>query len=421
MLTSAEVRKKLSDSTELPTLPAAAMHILQLTQNENVEVADMAEVIANDPALSLKVLRAVNSPFYGLSQEITSVSQAVALLGVQAVRTLVLGFSLVSLMRSQKSNGLNHMKYWRRSMFAATSARVLAEHVLPYRIEECFVAALLMDIGMLVLDQLFGEQYDQVVDRAHSHPEVLMIESHYLGITHPEVAGVLSEQWQLPEQLRLVLSSHHKPMEVEDHINKKITQVIWLAGRCADIFSDVDDKAESISAVRRSCRELYQLDEIVCDGMLCKVGMKTRDLASIFEISMNPESDYNKILADANHRLLELTLGAEQAKNGVKERRRAVRIRRDSKLILTPCNKGILLKPRQVRVRDISVAGIGVSDTHPMEVGSQFIVQLPQKDGQTTTLLYNVRRCVPIEKLFDIGGELSSVLRPSPAKTAAGN
>src|SRR5688500_13910615 len=133
---SQPLAQRIKECTSLPTLPAAAIAVLQLAENDKTGVGELADVIAQDPALSSKLLRVVNSGFYGLQQKVVSIRQAAALLGLHSVRTLVLGFSLANRMQSE-SAGFDHLGYWRRSMYAATAARTLAAQVLRDRTEEC--------------------------------------------------------------------------------------------------------------------------------------------------------------------------------------------------------------------------------------------------------------------------------------------
>src|SRR5436190_17123907 len=101
----------------LPSLPTVAMDVLDLAQRDEVDIAEIARIISRDPALSSKILRTVNSSFYGRSQSISQVSQALVILGLQSVKTLVLGFSLVSnLQQGGKGKGLKHLDSWRRSI-----------------------------------------------------------------------------------------------------------------------------------------------------------------------------------------------------------------------------------------------------------------------------------------------------------------
>src|SRR5277367_2256143 len=146
----------------LPSLPAIAMQVLELAQQADVDIAEIARVISKDPAMSGKILKTVNSSFYGRSQHVSTISHALVILGLQSVKTLVLGFSLVSNLTRSKSKGFKHLVYWKRSIFAATAARSIAAKANLVQQEEAFLAALLMDIGMLVLDLVFGDAYGEV-------------------------------------------------------------------------------------------------------------------------------------------------------------------------------------------------------------------------------------------------------------------
>ena len=111
------------------------------------------------------------------------------ILGLQSVKTLVLGFSLVSTLSKTKASGFNHLKYWRRSIFAATAARTLATKMNLVQQEEVFLAALLQDIGMLVLNQVISTQYGEISAKANTHAELIKAEQESLELTHAEVGG----------------------------------------------------------------------------------------------------------------------------------------------------------------------------------------------------------------------------------------
>src|SRR3954469_6525892 len=120
----------------LPSLPAVAMEVLDLAQREEVDIAEIARIVSRDPALSSKILRTVNSSFYGRSQSVSQVSQALVILGLQSVKTLVLGFSLVSNLQQNKATGFKHLDYWKRSIYAATAAKTLAAKMHMVQVEE---------------------------------------------------------------------------------------------------------------------------------------------------------------------------------------------------------------------------------------------------------------------------------------------
>src|ERR671912_1150303 len=150
---------RIRQCPSLPSLPSIAIQVLDLAQRPEADIAEIARVISKDPALSGKILRTVNSSFYGRSQHVSTISHALVILGLQSVKTLVLGFSLVTNLAKTKSKGFKHITYWRRSIFAATAARTIAAKIGLVQQEEAFLTALLKDIGMLVLDLVLEEKY----------------------------------------------------------------------------------------------------------------------------------------------------------------------------------------------------------------------------------------------------------------------
>jgi HD-like signal output (HDOD) protein len=413
-LIAMDIRAKIAECQSLPTLPAAALTIIQLTSKDEVDMKDVVAVIEKDPALSIRVLRAVNAPFYGLNQKVSTVPQAVSLLGLNTVKALVLGFSLVQSIKATGS-GFSHLRFWRRSMFAAVAARTIAQKVMPLRHEDCFTAALLMDLGMLILDQVIGQDYDAVCERAGCHSDLLVHETHAIGVTHAEVSGMIAEKWGLPPVLAIPMTHHHSPLSVEDMYYRNLSQVVWLGGRCADVFTHDHSAAESISSVRQTCKELYQMSELTCDSMLVSIGQKTGELAELFDVRVNSVTQFEQILNSASERLLELSLAKRDAERGPQGKRRENRVRRDGRITITPAARGSLGQPVQVRLKDLSASGIGFTHQSRFEIGSQFIVQLPQKDGEKKTLLYTVKRCEVVSGLSCVGAELASVLKPETA------
>jgi hypothetical protein len=233
-------------------------------------------------------------------------------------------------------------------------------------------------------------------------------------MTHAEAGAILAEHWRLPTKLTAPIGAHHGPQDVQDEELRKITQVVWLAGRCAEVFITPKNPGDSISSVRRTLRELYKLDDVQCDSLLTKIGMKTGELSSLFEIRVNTSTTYDQILAGASQRLLELSI-AEKNAGDQQDNRRNRRMRRDGKVTVTPAARGILGQPVQVKLRDLSATGIGITHTDRLEPGTQFVIQLPQSDRSTKTLLYTVKRCDTFGGLSSIGAELTSVLRPEIA------
>ena len=150
-----ELLDRLKSSPQLPTLPAIAIQVLELTRKENVNITEIADLIANDPALSTKILKTVNSPFYGLPKQVSTISHALVILGLQAVKTLALGFSLLTNLKSDSGGGteggFDYLQFWKRSIYSAVAGKLLARKLSIVQQEEAFLCGLLADIGILVL------------------------------------------------------------------------------------------------------------------------------------------------------------------------------------------------------------------------------------------------------------------------------
>jgi diguanylate cyclase (GGDEF)-like protein len=303
--------ERVRQCPNLPSLPTIAMQVLELAQKPEVDIAEIARIICKDPALSSKILRTVNSSFYGRSQHVSTISHALVILGLQSVKTLVLGFSLVTNLTKNKSKGFKHLAYWKRSIFAATAARTIAAKIGLLQQEEAFLTALLMDIGMLVLDQVLGDLYGEINAMASTHEQLVAAERAALNVTHAEVGGILATQWKLPPLLNVPIACHHASATVDDPALRKLTELVELAGRCADVFVD-EQAAESIAAVRQMCLQQHCMSEADVDALMDDIGKRTKEVASLFEINIGAAANYEAILKRANEALVEITLQSQQ-------------------------------------------------------------------------------------------------------------
>ena len=408
---------RVRDCSTLPSLPAVALRVLEVTQDVEFDLADVARVISKDPALSSKILRTVNSSFYGNGHTVSTISQALVLLGSHAVRTLVIGFSLGGGIAKTKTTAFDRATYWRRCVYSATAARMICERLQLPQQETCFLAGLLMDIGMLALDQVLGEEYGAVTGRSLSHGDLSSIEMQCLGLTHATVSGLLARMWKFPLALQVPMENHHQPQEVKESLPRKLTDIVALAGRCADVFVD---KAPmwALADARRLALELSQIEQEPFDQLLKLVGERTRELAPLFEVKIDPSTNYEAVIRQANDKLLEISReGGEERRQH--ERRRAPRIKKETDVFILPCLGGVVRQSVKVRMVDVSARGIGFTHDKPMQKGAQFIFQTRKADGTPMTLLYETARCDRNQKGgFSIGAELVCVLNDGKKVTS---
>lgn len=311
--------KRIQQCPNLPSMPAIAMEVLALAQSADADIPKIAKTISQDPALSGKILRTVNSSFYGRSQAVSTISQGLVILGLQSVKTLVLGFSLVTNLSKTHSKGFKHLGYWKHSIYAATAARTIASKLNVVQQEEAFLAALLMDIGMLVLDTVAGDEYGAVCEQAKTHEELVVTEAAALGMTHADAGGVLAGIWKLPPLLATPIAKHHDPASVDDPQLRKITELVHLAARCADVFVD-EQAAEPIASVRKLCREQHHLTDADADALLADIGSRTKEVATLFEINIGSPAAYEAILKRANEALVEMTLQSQAQATALQEK-----------------------------------------------------------------------------------------------------
>src|SRR5687768_14837010 len=186
---------------ELYTLPATAMTVLELTASTQVDARALKTCIENDPALTARLLRVVNSSLFGLSRQVSDLNQALALLGVKPLKLLVLGFSLPkSLFEGLESQTL--AAYWRRTLTKAAAAREMSEAAFGRGNEEAFIAGLLQDLGQLALMRDLGEPYLAFLGRARREGGDLgSRELATLGFDHAMFSARLLDHWGLPKNL----------------------------------------------------------------------------------------------------------------------------------------------------------------------------------------------------------------------------
>lgn len=309
-----QLRKKIQSSPNLPSLPSVAMRVVDMTQAEDVDIKELAELITNDPALTTKILKTVNSPYYGLSKNVSTISQALVILGLQSVKTLVLGFSLVRNLRSHEDAEFDFQTFWRRSIYAAAATRAIATQMNLVQREEAFLAALLQDVGMPVLHTVLGDEYDKVMAQAGpEHRTLPGVEQNVLETTHAEVAAQLVEDWKLPPMLSQPIACHHQPDKASSDL-ELLTNTVYLGGLCAEVFMD-HVTAKIIKFAQDQAGERLGLDKPGLESLMTTIGHDTSQVAKLFEVQIGEQRNYEEILAQANEALMNLSLQSQQQVN----------------------------------------------------------------------------------------------------------
>lgn len=300
----AEIEQQLSNCDSLPSLPSVVVRIIEASKDPEISLAEVADIISLDPALSAKLLKIANSPVYARAHQATTLRDALSILGLNASLTVALSFSLVSSLKNQTGNGDNFRNFWKRSIISASLARQIGLVLNENNLEEFFLASLLQDIGMLAVncaqltDPADDCNYQDSCNKTHF--ERVRCEKSHWGIDHSDIGAWLLKSWQLPEKLyQAVLCSHSKDCNVSrDKPGRKFAQCIWLSGVLSDIWLD-KDRERIIEEHRNSVQQLLGMDQAAFYEFISQVDAQLPDMASLFDVTLLDEKSREQILNEA--------------------------------------------------------------------------------------------------------------------------
>ncbi len=206
-------QKIISRIDDLPTLPRTVLRITELINDPRSSAEDLSRVITDDQILTARLLKLVNSSFYGLPRRISTVTGAIVLVGFDAIRNLLLTTSVFDVFADRKPpKGYKQETLWDHSLGCAVGAKVIGNHLRHDKIEELFVAGLLHDIGKIVTMVFQPNEFARIA-AVISSQNILMVEAEdlVLGYRHTETGKLLAEKWNLPVKLVQLIAHHHHP------------------------------------------------------------------------------------------------------------------------------------------------------------------------------------------------------------------
>ncbi len=216
---------------DLPPALAAAVKLMRLTRDQDVAVAAVSRVIETEPALAVKILRIVNSAFYGFPRRIRSIARAVTILGFSAVREIVLHLLIYDeLVRRGGRSGFDRSVFWQHSLLVAILSRDMAKRLGYPEPDSLYAAGLLHDLGKVILEARGRVSYSRFLQAsANSNNPGREDERTFFGVTHDQVGSVICETWELPETVCRVQSLHHGPVPGEGLSPQQAQEVAIVA------------------------------------------------------------------------------------------------------------------------------------------------------------------------------------------------
>lgn len=200
---------ELLESAQLPALPQTAIRLLELSQDASNGPVEFARPIEADAGLMGQVLRFVNSSYFGFTREISSVKQALALVGVRTIKNFALWSAVFSLVPDPKFGPFDLKKLWQDSLRRAVFARILGKAIKLDNAEDLFAAALLQDMAIPLLLKELPEHYEGLIERrGQEHLRLSQLERELFGWDHAEAAAALVRNWRLPEEFATLIERH---------------------------------------------------------------------------------------------------------------------------------------------------------------------------------------------------------------------
>jgi len=220
----------------LPPLPTSAMRVIALTKNPATSVRELERVIGQDPALAAGMLRQANSAYYGYARRISSLQEAIVVLGFQATQGLAMASAVAPLLKVQligyeiEQDGL-----WKHSMVTAMAAKSLCKKLELSYGDVAFTAGLLHDIGKLVISIYVQEVGTYLLEKVTvANLSYVELEEKIIGFNHATVGGLLAKGWNLPEDLVESIACHHTPSSAQSHV--ELASVIHVANGLASLL-----------------------------------------------------------------------------------------------------------------------------------------------------------------------------------------
>jgi HD-like signal output (HDOD) protein len=283
MSTSTEQRDEVVGSaireiSHIATLPEITLKIIQLVEDPKSTASDLHKVIAGDPALSSRILKVVNSSFYGLPGQIASINRAIVLLGLNAVKNIAIAASLAKLFRGgELSPRFSAKDLWEHSNSCAAVCKIITDTLKMGLADEAFLAGLMHDIGMMVEMQSDRQKLIEVVESLGVNQlgvplqDMLEVEESIFQATHQHFGAALCSKWKFPRSLEMVAGNHHNPLRLDSE-SRTLPCVVYIADRIVgeagdppyrldlpslDIEQDVLDALQLSQSQLASIRERY--------------------------------------------------------------------------------------------------------------------------------------------------------------------
>jgi putative nucleotidyltransferase with HDIG domain len=276
----ADLKRLIARVEDLPTLPRTVLRITEMVNDPRASARDLSRIITDDQVLTARLLKLVNSSFYGFPQRVSTVTGAIVLIGFDAIRNLLLTTSVFDLFPSRTSKDRRIQEsLWDHSLGCAIGAKAIGEALRHERLEELFVAGLLHDIGKIVEMTVLPDPFSRITARvAEGRLLMAAAEAEILGCTHSDVGRLLAQRWNLPAKLISLIEHHHNPPAAGAWaVEASIVHLADILARALGLGSGGDDR---IPRLDPAAWELLKLKIASLDSIMAGMLDEFEDIGS---------------------------------------------------------------------------------------------------------------------------------------------
>jgi HD-like signal output (HDOD) protein len=264
--------------------PVVYFRINQAISDSQSSLTVVSDIISEDPSLSARLLRLVNSPLFGFSNRIETISEAVRLVGVQQVRDLALVTTMLSKFNGIPQDIVDMNSFWLHSVATGIAAKVIAQEIGEVYTERYFLAGVMHDIGRLVLFVCVPDEIRVAMARGEKEKKYLhMIEFEEFGFSHNRIGRELLVAWGLPKYLRDVASCHHQPVKALEFPHE--TSVVHVADILAHALHFGSSGERFVPQLRPASWQQFGLSKLALPGIIDKIGNEVSVTISLFDLS----------------------------------------------------------------------------------------------------------------------------------------
>jgi len=328
-----ELPAALTRAESLPSLPAVALEVLRLSQDEDTTLDDMASCLSRDPALAAKILKLANSSLFGGGKSVTTLQRATMLLGMKAVKLMALSFSLASsLPKKGQEGGFSFGNYWHRSLVTAIAARSLARLTRSPQGDEAFLCGLFAHFGKLVLTRCLSEVYEPLLVEAEGWPTIAL-EEERLGFSSTDVCASLLKSWDLPEVIYLTVGYWPHPGRAQglsDPAALRLVNLLHLAHLAESVLCD-REKGPPLAELHKAMETQHGISAGEVDALLVGLEVGIGETAELLSIQLPDGTSHEELINQARMQMVHVSLGT--AVDLAAERRRNATLETENKVL----------------------------------------------------------------------------------------